>query len=306
MANTAADIVNEAIQLVGGYDNNEAVTGVPPFFDNTTVGVAAGIIYNDTVATAARQFGWDFSRNVATLNLSGQPAPLGYGFEYIYPTNGIQVRQILPPTIVDKNDPRPYRWTVGSSLGPPSNATGSINFTANPSNGDTMTLNGTTFTFVTGGSSGTNIHIGPSLAATLVFATFQLPPDANNTPGLIVAGYIIDPSLTKLIITYGTPGSPGLAYTLATTGTHLSPSGATLSLAAQVQQKVIWTDVSEAVGVITGQPPESTWDALFTEAVVRLLASKLDTATAGKPESAQLALEQFGTFEKAGEERIES
>ena len=75
---------------------------------------------------------------------------------------------------------------------------------------------------------------------------------------------------------------------------------------ASAQQKVIWTDLASAVGVITNQPPESTWDALFTESVVRLLGSYLDLALAGKPEAAAALIESAAMFEGSGEERTDT
>lgn len=186
---TAAEIVNRAIQFVGGFNNNKPVTGSPPTFDGTPLGLAAGTLYNSAIQTVARQNGWDFSRNVATLALSGNAAPQGYALEYIYPTNGIQVRQLVPATFPDTYDPLPISWTVGNAL------------------------------------------------------------------------------------------------------------------VAAVPTKVIWTDLASAKASFTNQPPPDLWDALFTEAVVRLLASELATAIPGKPDSAAQVLGQAATFEGLGAQR---
>lgn len=58
-----------------------------------------------------------------------------------------------------------------------------------------------------------------------------------------------------------------------------------------VQKKVLWTSVASAVGVYNNNPSEDTWDPLFREAVVRMLASELAEAVAGRPdtEAVQLA-----------------
>ena len=108
------DIVNAALQQIG--DNAPVVTGNAPNFDSSPAGIAAAQLYTNCVRTVARQFGWDFSRNIAALVLSGNPAPVGYSFEYLYPTSGIQVRQLLPAAIADLNDPLPINWTVGNAL----------------------------------------------------------------------------------------------------------------------------------------------------------------------------------------------
>lgn len=69
------------------------------------------------------------------------------------------------------------------------------------------------------------------------------------------------------------------------------------------QTRVIHTNVVGAQAVYNNSPNENTWDSLFREAVVRLLASEFAMALAGKPETAQGLLESGGAFESAGEAR---
>lgn len=303
---TPADIVNRAIQLIGGFNNNQAITGSPPLFDRTTIGVAAGTVYNAVVQTIARKFGYDFSRNIATLGLTGGTAPLNYAYEYFYPTNGIQVRQLVPPTFADANNPTPIRSTIGNVVAPFSAATGSINFVStNPVANDTITLNGNVFTFASGGVTPTNFKflIGGGLANTLANMLNLLPPNGyNSTPSLTVTTY--STNVNSLLITYNTLGPSGNAYTLA--ASRATVSAATLTGGANAQQKVIWTNLQNALASFTNQPVENTWDALFTEEVVRLLASELALAVPGKPGSSQLAFEQFQGFEQAGEQRFDT
>jgi hypothetical protein len=187
MAVTALDIVNQALQLVG--DNQPPVTGAAPAFDSSPAGVAASKLYAPCVATVQRQFEWDASRNMVALVATGNAAPFPWSFEYGYPTNGIQVWQIMPATAPDINDPISVRWSVGN----------------------------------------------------------------------------------------------------------------TLVLAAQT--KVIWTNLAAAVAVYNNNPNENTWDSGFREAVVRLLASELAMAVAGKPDLAQVMLESGGSFGGAATER---
>lgn len=179
------DVVNRAIQLIG--DNQAPVTGTLPNFDNSTAGIAAATLYPDVVQTVAKRFGWDFARGTAKLVIAGTP-PLNWDFQYAYPTNGIEVRQLLPAAI-DRSNPIPVSWTV-----------------------------------------------------------------ANAT-------------------------------------------------VSSVPTKVIWTNVASATAVFTNQPPESLWDAGFVEAVVRLLASGLAMAVAGKPATSQAQIEAFQGFEKEGVSR---
>lgn len=182
-----SDLVNRALLYIG--DNQPPVTGSLPNFDNSTAGIAAGVLYTPCVQTVARMFGYDFSRRQAVLVLSGNPSPVEWGFEYLYPANGIEVRQILPPSIPRPNNPVPIRWTVGN-----------MNVTGAPT-------------------------------------------------------------------------------------------------------KIIWTNQASAIASFTNQPPEGLWDAGFTEAVVRLLASELAMALSGKPETSKIMLESGQMFEQDAETR---
>jgi len=305
MTITSADIVNQAIQLIGGFNNSGPVTGSPPNFDGTTLGIAAGTVYAEVVNAVARQFGWDFSRSVVTLSLTGSAAPMGYTYEYNYPTNGIQVRQLVPQTIADANDPRPIRWTVGNAVTGFTQATGDIFFSVNPSNGDLIVLNGVTITFVTGSPIGNQVQI----QGTCVFTITKLVQllQASVDPLITVASYSrqsSDPSQCTLDITYNFPGTVGNAYTLLASAA--TPSGPTLTGGTDAQQRVIWTNLQHALATYTNQPIEVNWDPLFQEAVVQGLAAKLALAADGKPESSALASAQSAGFTKLGEGRLDA
>jgi hypothetical protein len=189
---TAADIVNQALSLIG--DDVPPVTGAAPTFDSSTAGKAAAQLYDLTVKAVGRQFGWDFARNQVTLTASGNaaPFPMGYAFEYLYPSNGIQVWQLAPNFAAggfDANNPVPVNWTTGNTL--------------------------------VGGT----------------------------------------------------------------------------------QRKVIWSSQATARAIYNNNPTESVWDPLFQQAVVRLLASGMAMAMAGKPDVAQSMLESGSAFETLGESR---
>lgn len=187
MADTSTAVANSAIFLLG--DNQPPVTGVAPNFDNSAAGQALAQLYGPCVATVGRQFGWDFSRNTYTLVLSGNPAPVPWTYEYIYPPNGVQIRQLMPDALVDPNDPLPINWNIA------------------------------------------------------------------NTE---VAG---------------------------------------------TQTKVIQCDLASALALYSNQPTEATWDPLFREAVVRLLASELASALAGRPDTARDMLQSGAEFENIGQMR---
>ena len=121
-------------------------------------------------------------------------------------------------------------------------ASGDISFTSsgNPSNGDTITLNGAVFTFVNDGSgwpsypSNYKINIGNSLGGTLAFLADPLAGALTTgttylaDPLLNVADYALnDPTDDTLDITYKTGGTAGNAYTLAASAA--APSAGTLT-----------------------------------------------------------------------------
>ena len=114
MVVSSQDIVNEALQLIGG--DGPPVTGVAPNFDSTAAGKAAAKCYTACVAAVARQNAWDFARQNATLTLTANTAPFPWAKEYIYPSNCIQIWQLCPATLADPNDPQPVTWAVGNAI----------------------------------------------------------------------------------------------------------------------------------------------------------------------------------------------
>ncbi len=194
MPTTSADIANRAGQLIG--DNQPLILGAGNY--PTAIWITAGnplaqsasVLYNGVVNTVGRQFGWDFSRKSVALALTGNSSPLpGFALEYVYPGNGIQIRQLVPATITDPNNPLPVRWTVANDV------------------------------------------------------------------------------------------------------------------VATIDAKVILTNLVGALAIFTNEVDENLWDSGFTEAVVRLLCSEFAMAIAGRPDTEKNALENFGQFVGAAEQR---
>jgi hypothetical protein len=75
------------------------------------------------------------------------------------------------------------------------------------------------------------------------------------------------------------------------------------AVVAGQQQRVIWCNLTNASATYNNNPNENTWDSLFRQAVVNLLASKLAMALAGKPDVMQSLLETGAAFESLGERR---
>ena len=317
LANSAA-VVNAALQLVGGYDNKGPLSGTPPTFDGSTEGLAAGAIYYEVVQFIARQYGFDFARQVASLvltnNATGQ---FGFAYEYLYPTNAVQLLNLVPVTFsgLDLNNPTPAQWVVGNQFAGTAFATGYISWASDlqPQVGDTFTLNSRVFTYVTSGGTESNYDFNTNGSTQIGgLLVGQIVPYLTSSPtyladaDLNVANYSYSPSVTptELVVTYKVPTSSGNGYPLAASAATVS--GPTLTGGASGQVRVIWTNMASAQAVVSVPPPEAAWDSAFTEAVIQDLAAKLNLALAGKPESATLAAEQFGVIEKAAEGRTDT
>lgn len=187
MTVTSNAIANQALQLAGS--NIPPVTGQAPTFDTSAAGQALAALYGTCVRTVAKQFAWDFARAVVALALTGNTAPIGWSYEYAYPTYAVEIWQVAAASLVDVNNPLPTNWDVGNSQ---------------------------------------------------------------------VGG---------------------------------------------VQTKVIWSNQVSAQAVVNNAPSESTWDALFREAVVRLLASELAMALFARPDTSESMLQSGAAFESLGEGR---
>jgi hypothetical protein len=105
-------------------------------------------------------------------------------------------------------------------------ATGSYTFTDNPSDGDTLVINGVTWTFKATATASAQTQIQSTLAGTIS----QLAADltASSNASLTVANYTAQP--TQLLIAYGTAGTGGNSYTIVVgAGTPATASGGTLT-----------------------------------------------------------------------------
>lgn len=128
-------------------------------------------------------------------------------------------------------------------------ATGFITFAVNPANGDTVTMNGTVWTFVTVLSAANQTVIQGTLGATLV----QLAADLNASAvaGIAVATY--STTTTKLNVSYDTAGVGGNAYTLA--ASVAIRSGATLTGGSATG---VGTITVTTAGIFTDIPADGT------------------------------------------------
>lgn len=114
--------------------------------------------------------------------------------------------------------------TAGSGVA----ATGNVLFSLNPSNGDTLTLNGVVITFVSGAPTGNQVHIDVSIGLTIGLNLINFLTASTN-PLLTVASYTpvnVGPDV-RLDIVYNSGGTIGNSYTLA--ASVAVPSAGTLT-----------------------------------------------------------------------------
>lgn len=126
-------------------------------------------------------------------------------------------------------DPRYIGLWLAGVLGVPtsaaSKAKGTMVFTTIPAAGQTISVNGTVFTFVTGASSGTNIGIKANTALTVAEIVTVL--NASAVTGVAAATYSQDAGSSILTILHDTAGAAGNNFTLAASSAAVS--GATLT-----------------------------------------------------------------------------
>lgn len=72
---------------------------------------------------------------------------------------------------------------------------------------------------------------------------------------------------------------------------------------ANVQQRVVLSNLKNALAVFDNAPSEGAWDDEFREAMVRLLASELAIALGGKPDTSQSLVQTGSAFESLAEGR---
>jgi hypothetical protein len=104
-------------------------------------------------------------------------------------------------------------------------STGSILFASNPSASDTITLNGTAWTFVASGAGSKQTNIKGTLALTLAQLVSDL--NASNDAQVSKATYGSLLGVNTLNVSYNTYGTAGNSFTLAASAA--TPSGGTLT-----------------------------------------------------------------------------
>ena len=152
---------------------------------------------------------------------------LGYGRDPLQP-----LRDVINDDgdIVVPVDPRYLGFWLTGLFGDPTSgdvaATGYIDFSALPAENDTITINGTVFTFVSGTPAGDEIQIQGTVIQTVDAAVTVL----NNSSDEDVndATYSRPTGTQRLLITHDTAGAAGNVFTIAENSSVLTASGPTL------------------------------------------------------------------------------
>jgi flagellar hook-associated protein 1 FlgK len=133
---------------------------------------------------------------------------------------------IMPSNIANIGPATDIRMASVSSSVNTTQATGTITFAGQPSDLDTIDINGVTYTFVTGTpATSTEVKIGTSTGVTISNLAAALNISIN--PLVSVATYAAGAS--TLSVTFDTGGTDGNAFTLAESATNVTVSGANLT-----------------------------------------------------------------------------
>lgn len=183
-----------------------------PIFQAVTAG--AFFLYIDSVPVTVDGLNWS-----AITNLNGAAtlvqAELPVGSTFVWDGNIRRFRMQGPGTGAGRS----------LSYAKAPTAFGSFTFAGQPSPADTISINGTTVTFVASGATGNQVNIGTDLAATL--AATQAFLNASADTNLDDLTYSVVGSVLYAVAKAS--GAGGNAITIAKSGTNITVSGATLT-----------------------------------------------------------------------------
>jgi hypothetical protein len=136
-------------------------------------------------------------------------------------------------------------------------ATGAISFPAQPTAGDTITLNGVVITFVASGAAGNQVNIGADLTATLANLLTFLTTSQNAS--LLLCNYATNATSKRLGITYKT-SNLGDNFTLAASVATVSAptlKGQNTPADTATVTNLAWREAAKLGGALAGMT-EST------------------------------------------------
>ena len=124
-------------------------------------------------------------------------------------------------------------------------ASGTITLGSNPTNSQTLIVNGKTVTFKTSGAIAANLEVNLGASATLTASALAAMLEASTDPAIAVASY--SPAAAVVTVTYGVKGTEGNSFTLGAGTSAATLSGATLTGGTEPTASRV--DVVNAVGL---------------------------------------------------------
>jgi hypothetical protein len=162
---------------------------------------------------------------------------------------------------------------------------GYFQFSANPSNTQTIVINTVTWTFITGSSTGTQTQIKASLALTLAELATNLNASANAS--ITPMTYTARPEMSRLEISHDTTTTAGDTIAISVGTAPAVASGATLSGGGTYQHTFVSTTDVGTFAVELGHAQLST--AEFRRYVGLLLDTvTVDISPSGAPVNAKI------------------
>ena len=221
------------------YDPDWAVgmdsdTGVPPFTFGLQDKISVGHRFDAVRRTIAYQIAqWDTNTQTNSTGFalwSGQNVIANGGtYDATAQFNQSTVQKNIDTGVVTFYDNYNSANLVPAGIG--QTAKGTYKFITNPTAGQTIVLNGVTWTFVASGATGPQTNIKADTLSTITQLAWDLNNSANGslTPAYYTAGNTTPIGRFALGITYKTGGTAGNAYTLAAGTYGGTISGATLT-----------------------------------------------------------------------------
>jgi frataxin-like iron-binding protein CyaY len=154
------------------------------------------------------------------------------------------------------------------SFGAAPTAIGDAVFSANPANNDTLTIGGTTVTFVTGTPTGNQVLIGGTLAITLASLVNFL--NASADVNIVKANYSVVAS--TLYVVFKTAGVTGNSFTLAKVSTAIALSAATLAGGSG-------TDISTLLGLTSASGASPLVHGIAAESPLSAVTAMANTSS---------------------------
>jgi hypothetical protein len=148
----------------------------------------------------------------------------GVSHRVLYWTGGTNAAVVNPPALmisqgIGSNVPNPVQSSVAAA------ARGTISLSSNPIAGDTLVVNGTTFTFVASGATGNQVNIGANAAATATNLHTVLT--ASVVANVALANYTVSGAVVTVV--YKTTGPDGNSFSLYSSAIAVDLSGSSLT-----------------------------------------------------------------------------